>query len=71
MDSITNLHERAWTNRVVHLCTRVYAAYPGCAAPTGLKQSVFLFTHRLRSGLRLLHPTGVSLYYRINNMLKG
>ncbi|HJW86538.1 MAG TPA: hypothetical protein VJ440_07890, partial [Candidatus Brocadiaceae bacterium] len=25
------------------------------------KQSVFLITHRLRSGLRLLHPDGVPL----------
>ena len=30
-----------------------------CAAPTGLKQSVYPITHRLRSGLRLLHPYGV------------
>ena len=43
-----------------HLRT-VYAAYPGCVAPTGLKQWVFFFTHRLRSGLRLLHPDGVPL----------
>ena len=58
MDSSTNSHARM--NRVVHVCTRVYTAYSGCAAPTGLKQQVFLFTHRLRSGLRLLHPDGVS-----------
>ncbi len=46
-------------------------SYLGCAAPPGLKQKVFLFTHRSRSGLRLLHPDGVSLYYRINGVLKG
>ena len=33
--------------------------YLGCVAPTGLKRRVFLFTHRLRSGLLLLHPDGV------------
>jgi len=45
----------------VHACTHCYTAYPGCAAPTGLKQLGFLLTHRLRSGLLLLHPDGVSL----------
>ncbi|MBF8276196.1 MAG: hypothetical protein HW390_1269 [Candidatus Brocadiaceae bacterium] len=46
-------------------CTLVYTAYPGCAAPTGLKQQVSLFTHRSRSGLLLLHPDGVSLSYPV------
>ena len=32
-----------------------------CAAPTGLKKPETLLTHRLRSGLRLLYPDGVSI----------
>jgi hypothetical protein len=48
-------------NFVCQCLHTVYTAYPGCIAPTGLKQQVFLLTHRLRSGLLMLHPDGVSL----------